>query len=90
MSPRQMCIRDRNYGGRDEIRRAVQAISEKVQCGELAPEDITDEMISDELTTGKLHALNFGRIVRLTIIFSVWATAPAFCSIKMIVPLISP
>ena len=29
-----------NYGGRDEIRRAVQAISEKVQCGELAPEDI--------------------------------------------------
>ena len=45
-----------NYGGRDEIRRAVQAISEKVQCGELAPEDITDEMISDELTTGKLHA----------------------------------
>ena len=31
-----------NYGGRDEIRRAVQAISEKVQCGELAPEDITD------------------------------------------------
>ena len=45
-----------NYGGRDEIRRAVQAISEKVQCGELAPEYITDEMISDELTTGKLHA----------------------------------
>ena len=34
----------------------MQAISEKVQCGELAPEDITDEMISDELTTGKLHA----------------------------------
>ena len=45
-----------NYGGRDEIRNSVQAISEKVQRGELAPEDITDEMISDELTTGKLHA----------------------------------
>ncbi len=45
-----------NYGGRDEIRKAVQTISEKVQRGEIAPGDITDEMISEELSTGKLHA----------------------------------
>lgn len=45
-----------NYGGRDEIRRAVQSISGKVKQGELAVEDITDEVISGELTTGKLHA----------------------------------
>ena len=43
-----------NYGGRDEIRRAVCAIGEKVKNGELLPEDITEEVISDHLYTGKL------------------------------------
>ncbi len=40
-----------NYGGRDEILRAVKKISEKVKEGELAPEDITEEMISGTLDT---------------------------------------
>ena len=44
-----------NYGGRDEIRRAVCAIGEKVKKGELLPEDITEEVISDHLYTGGLN-----------------------------------
>jgi undecaprenyl diphosphate synthase len=43
-----------NYGGRDEIRRAVCAIGEKVKNGELLPEEITEEVIGDHLYTGKL------------------------------------
>ena len=44
-----------NYGGRDEIRRAVCAIGEKVKKGELLPEDITEEVIGDHLYTGALN-----------------------------------
>lgn len=40
-----------NYGSRDEIRRGVTALAKKVQDGELDPEDITEEMISDNLDT---------------------------------------
>ncbi|MCR5251151.1 MAG: isoprenyl transferase [Lachnospiraceae bacterium] len=40
-----------NYGGRDEIRRAVRRLGEKVAGGELAPEDITEQTIADELDT---------------------------------------
>ncbi|MBQ7774738.1 MAG: isoprenyl transferase [Lachnospiraceae bacterium] len=40
-----------NYGGRDEIVRAVRSISEKVQKGELEPQEITAELISDHLDT---------------------------------------
>ncbi len=40
-----------NYGGRDEIVRATKAIAEKIKAGEIAPEDITEEMISDSLDT---------------------------------------
>ena len=40
-----------NYGARDEMRRAVQKLAGKVQRGELAPEDITEEAISNELDT---------------------------------------
>lgn len=40
-----------NYGGRDEIVRATKAIAEKVKNGELAPSDITEEMISQSLDT---------------------------------------
>ncbi|MBP3384844.1 MAG: isoprenyl transferase [Firmicutes bacterium] len=41
-----------NYGGRDEIKKAVCAIAEKVKAGELQPEDITEETISAHLYTG--------------------------------------
>ena len=40
-----------NYGGRDEIVRATKSIAEKIKAGEIAPEDITEEMISDNLDT---------------------------------------
>lgn len=45
-----------NYGGRSEIRNAVEAIGRKIIEGKFSPEDITDEIISDELTTGRLYA----------------------------------
>ena len=41
-----------NYGARDEIRRSVQSIAEKVKAGELNPEDITEDMIGEGLWTG--------------------------------------
>ena len=40
-----------NYGARQEIAGAVQAIAEKVAAGLLAPADITPEMIGDYLDT---------------------------------------
>ena len=40
-----------NYGARDEIRRAVTKLAGKVQDGELAPSDITEQTISDALDT---------------------------------------
>lgn len=40
-----------NYGGRDEIKRGVQAIAKKVQSGEINPEDITEDIISSYLDT---------------------------------------
>ncbi len=40
-----------NYGARDELRRGVTSLARKVQKGELAPEDITEETISNELDT---------------------------------------
>lgn len=61
-----------NYGGRDEIKRAVQKIAQEVKEGKLAPEDITEELISDHLdsagtpdpeliirTSGELRTSNF-------------------------------
>jgi undecaprenyl diphosphate synthase len=41
-----------NYGGRDELRRAVTSLAEKVKEGIIQPEEITEEMISAELFTG--------------------------------------
>ncbi len=41
-----------NYGGRDEITRAVRKIASKVKEGELSAEDITEQMIGSELDTG--------------------------------------
>lgn len=40
-----------NYGGRAEITRAVRAVAQKIKQGELAPEQITEEMIADNLYT---------------------------------------
>ena len=40
-----------NYGGRDEIVHSVKALAEKVKAGELDPDAITEEMISDGLYT---------------------------------------
>lgn len=45
-----------NYGGRDEITKAVRAIGEKVKQGLMEPEDINEESIAAELFTGVLHA----------------------------------
>ncbi len=40
-----------NYGGRDEIVRAVRKIVQKAESGGLAPEDVTEEYLSDMLDT---------------------------------------
>ena len=40
-----------NYGGRDEIRRAVAKIAEECKTGMLNPEDITEACISEHLDT---------------------------------------
>lgn len=40
-----------NYGGRDEIVRAVRRIGEDVRRGTLAPQEITEQLISDSLDT---------------------------------------
>lgn len=45
-----------NYGGRDDIKRAVQEIAEEVEKGEIKACDITEELISEHLWTGKYHA----------------------------------
>ena len=43
-----------NYGGRDEIVRATKLLSMKVKNGEINPEDITEELLSDCLDTRKI------------------------------------
>lgn len=40
-----------NYGGQNEILQAVQKIAEKVEKGEMKPDEITKETISDNLYT---------------------------------------
>ena len=40
-----------NYGGRDEIIRATKKISEKIKFGELELDDITNELLSNNLDT---------------------------------------
>ncbi len=41
-----------NYGSRQEIVSAVKSIAAKVAAGSIAPESITEKMLSDELDTG--------------------------------------
>ena len=43
-----------NYGGRDEIRRAVKKIAQEVSDGIISPEDITEDTISERLDTAGL------------------------------------
>lgn len=43
-----------NYGGRDEIRRAVKSIALDVKAGTVSPDDITEELINDRLDTAGL------------------------------------
>lgn len=43
-----------NYGGRDEIVRAVRRVADKVKSGEMSPEDITEEVINSNLDTNYL------------------------------------
>jgi undecaprenyl diphosphate synthase len=43
-----------NYGGRDELRRAVTKLAGKVASGEVAPENINEAMIEGELDTAGL------------------------------------
>ncbi len=40
-----------NYGGRDELRRGVVKIAERIQRGEIVPNEITDAMIGESLFT---------------------------------------
>ena len=40
-----------NYGGRAELTRAARRLAEKVQAGELRPEDVTEEAMEAELYT---------------------------------------
>ena len=43
-----------NYGGRDELTRMVRKIAALVKDGEIAPEDITENMIEESLDTAGL------------------------------------
>ena len=43
-----------NYGGRDDIERAVKKIAKKTSTGELNPDDITDDVISSNLDTADI------------------------------------
>lgn len=45
-----------NYGGRDEIRKAMRAIGEEIAQGKRRPEDITEELIGEYLYTGNKQA----------------------------------
>ena len=51
-----LCI---NYGGRDEIKNAVRAIAQEVQAGQLKPEDITEDTISQHLYTAHMPDPDF-------------------------------
>jgi len=43
-----------NYSARWEIRKAVQDLSSKVKIGEMSPDEITDEIISQHLATAQM------------------------------------
>lgn len=43
-----------NYGGRDELKRAVTKLAKKVKDGELDPDEITEDMIGEGLDTNEI------------------------------------
>lgn len=43
-----------NYGGRDELRRAMTKLGQEIQAGTRLPESITEELISEYLDTAEL------------------------------------
>jgi undecaprenyl diphosphate synthase len=43
-----------NYGGRDELTRAIRAIADDVAAGKIAPQDVNDALISSRLDTADL------------------------------------
>ncbi|MCI7146009.1 MAG: isoprenyl transferase [Clostridiales bacterium] len=45
-----------NYGGRDEITRSVRKLARLAADGEISPEEITEDMVSDYLWTGSANA----------------------------------
>ena len=47
-----------NYGGRDELTRAARILAEKCVSGEIAPGDITEELIGQNLYTAELPPLD--------------------------------
>lgn len=48
-----------NYGGRLEIVQAVQKLAERVKNGELSPEEITEDALSDEMYLASAPPLDF-------------------------------
>ena len=44
-----------NYGGRDELKKAVQQIACRVKEGRIAAEDITEDTVAEYLYTGKAY-----------------------------------
>lgn len=44
-----------NYGGRDELKKAVQQIACRVKEGRIAPGDITEDTVAEYLYTGKAY-----------------------------------
>jgi undecaprenyl diphosphate synthase len=76
-----------NYGSRDEIVRAVRKISENVRKGLIDPEDISENMITNNLDTGGIPApdllIRTGGEQRISN-FLLWQTAYAelyFCDV---------
>ena len=69
-----------DYGGQDEIVRAAQKISRRVQAGELSPEDISAQIFADELDTAGQPPVDLlirtGDEMRLSN-FLLWQTAYA-------------
>jgi len=43
-----------NYGGRDDVTRAMRKLAEEVKEGKLSPEEITEEMVTAHLDTAEL------------------------------------
>ncbi len=48
-----------NYGGRDELVHAVKKIADRVKDGNISPEDITEDMISENLYTNYMPDPDF-------------------------------